>query len=134
MEAQVAQQPGRNGWRASMTAEGKEAMRMGSRGEDGHGLAGVYPTRRPGVRARAVDGEMLLLNRQRQLVHQLNPTARYIWERCDGRHTVMNIVDELGQAFDIDAETVTSDVAAAVRQLETAGLVDMRSEQRPRET
>jgi hypothetical protein len=117
-----------------MMTEPKEVMRMRSRDEGGNGLAGVYPTRRPGVRARAVDGEMLLLNRQRQLVHQLNPTARYIWERCDGRHTVLNIVDELGQAFDVDAETVTSDVAAAVRQLETAGLVDMRSEQRPLET
>jgi hypothetical protein len=94
-------------------------------------VPGGYPTRRSGVRARAVDGEMLLLDRQQQLVHQLNSTASYIWERCDGGHTLMTIADELGQVFDVDSETVTRDVAAAVRQLETAGLVDIRSEQWP---
>ena len=102
--------------------------------KSGDEVLGVCPTRRAGVRARAVDGEMLLLDRQRQLVHQLNSTASYIWERCDGGHTLMNIADELGQAFEVDSDTVTRDVAAAVRQLETAGLVDMRSEQRPTET
>ena len=86
----------------------------------------VHPKRRAGLRARAVDGETLLLNRERQLVHQLNTTATYIWERCDGRHSLGDIATELGQAFEIDADTVTRDVAAAVRQLEAAGLVELQ--------
>jgi hypothetical protein len=93
-----------------------------------HEAMSAYPKRRSGLRARAVDGETLLLDRERQLVHQLNITATYIWERCDGRHSLVHIADELGHAFDIDADTVTTDVAATVRQLEAAGHVELQPE------
>ena len=84
----------------------------------------AYPRRRAGVRARVVDGQMVLLNRQRELVHQLNETATYVWDRCDGEHTVTAIASELAGEFDVDVETAEKDVAAVVGQLEDAGLVD----------
>jgi len=84
----------------------------------------VYPKRRAGVRARRVDGQMVLLNRQRELVHQLNETAAHVWDRCDGEHTVTAIASELVDEFDVDVETAEKDVATVVGQLEDAGLVD----------
>ena len=88
----------------------------------------VYPRRRPEHRAGAVDGEMVLLDRGRHLVHQLNETASYIWDRCDGRHSIVAIAGELSAAFDVDACTAERDVALTVRQLEDAGLVEVAVE------
>jgi len=92
-------------------------------GRTGDAFTSVYPRRRAGVRARAIDAEMVMLDRQRQLVHQLNETASYIWDRCDGEHTVTAIARELTRAFDVGLETAERDVAATVRQLEAVGLV-----------
>lgn len=93
----------------------------------GHAVTSAYPTRRSGLRARAVEGEVVVLDGQRQLVHQLNRTGGYIWDRCDGAHSVAMIARDLAQAFDVDPEAAENDVASAVGQLEAAGLVDIRS-------
>jgi hypothetical protein len=92
-----------------------------------HDLTGTYPRRRSDVRARAVEGDVVVLDRQRQLVHQLNQTATYIWDRCDGRRSVAAITRELAQAFDVGLEAVEKDVIDALRRLEAAGLVDVHS-------
>jgi hypothetical protein len=93
--------------------------------EEGHSMNGsLHPMRRPGLRARVVDGEVVILDLRRQLVHQVNQTARYIWDRCDGSHTPLHIAGELARDFDVDLATAERDVAAAIRRLEAASLVD----------
>lgn len=97
-----------------------------------NGRTRSYPRRRAGVATRGVEGEIVLLDRRRHLVHQLNQTASYIWRRCDGYHTVAEIARELARDFDIDAETATPDVATAVRHLQTLGLVQSKARARAR--
>jgi hypothetical protein len=86
---------------------------------------GGCPRRRADLRARAVDGELVLFDRERQLIHQLNRTASYIWQRCDGHHTVAAIATDVAQVFDVDRAAADRDVAHAVRQLDAAGLIEM---------
>jgi hypothetical protein len=100
---------------------------MHTRTTGGHALTSAYPTRRSDLRARTVEGEVVVLDGQRQLVHQLNRTGGYIWDRCDGAHSVAMIARDVAQAFDVDAEAAENDVVNAVCQLETAGLVDIRA-------
>jgi hypothetical protein len=88
--------------------------------------AGACPRRRSDLRARVVEGEVIVLDRQRELVHQLNTTAGYIWDRCDGHHSVAVIARDLAGVFDVEVEAAQRDVADAVRKLEAAGLVDTR--------
>jgi hypothetical protein len=148
---------GPNGWtvngdgelrRSELAGPGKEKSMKGHGADAGVGFsplpgtaddravgasAGGHPKRRSGLRARAVDGEIVILDRHRHLVHQVNQTARFIWERCDGRHTVAHIARELARDFDVDVVAAERDVAAAVRQLEAAGLVDTQTEWAPAE-
>ena len=55
--------------------------------------------------------------------HALNPTARAIWELCDGTVTVAELVDAIRQVFDVPAETARADVEAVIDQFEAADLV-----------
>jgi hypothetical protein len=87
--------------------------------------ASAYPRRRSRVRARAIEEETVILDCQRNLVHQLNETASYVWDRCDGEHSVAAIASDLVQAFDVALDTATKDVAHVVRQLDEVGLVDI---------
>jgi Coenzyme PQQ synthesis protein D (PqqD) len=66
---------------------------------------------------------MVVLDREGELVHQLNRTASFIWDRCDGRRSIRQIGADLAAAFDVDLGTATEDVAATVSQLESLGLV-----------
>jgi coenzyme PQQ synthesis protein D (PqqD) len=84
----------------------------------------LCPKRRLDLRARLIDGEAVILDRQAGLVHQLNPTASYVWERCDGHATVTDIAQQLAHAFDVDLTVATHDVRVLVRQLQDLHLLE----------
>ena len=90
-------------------------------------MAAHYRKRRSDVCTRVVEGEMVVLDRQVGLIHQLNQTASYIWERCDGICTMAAITYQLAEAFDVDRETAAKDVEAIVSQLEELNLLEPRS-------
>lgn len=46
-----------------------------------------------------VDGDLVILDRARGYVHQLNTTASHIWNACDGHHSVDEIAANLGTSF-----------------------------------
>jgi hypothetical protein len=83
-----------------------------------------HPKRRVDVNVRMVDGEVVVLDRQSDLIHQLNHTASYIWDRCDGQSTMAEIANRLAAAFHVDADTAVQDVATTIRQLHSLGLLE----------
>lgn len=83
-----------------------------------------YPKRRPDLTVRIVDGETVVLDRQKGLIHQLNRTASYIWDQCDGTSTLEAIVARFSEAFAVDRKTATADVTATVLQLQQLQLLE----------
>jgi hypothetical protein len=103
---------------------GRAASAPSGARRDGVGPPLQSPRRRSDVVDHVVDGELVILDRARHVVHQLNPTARYIWERCDGQHSRLQIAAGLAEAFAVATDTAIADVDAAVQQLEAASLLD----------
>jgi len=66
----------------------------------------------------------VVLDRQAGVIHQLNPTASYIWERCDGHTPVGAIAHQLAQAFDVELTVATRDVQTMVTQLQALHLLE----------
>lgn len=83
-----------------------------------------YPKRRSDVSVRVVEGETVVLDRQGELIHQLNQTASSIWDRCDGESTLEEIANRLAEAFDVDSEAAARDVASVVGQLHSLNLLE----------
>jgi hypothetical protein len=83
----------------------------------------LRPRRRPDIRTRVIDGEAVVLDRREEFVHQLNKTASYIWERCDGHCTPAEIAHELCAAFEVDHLTALKDVLDIIKRLESLKLL-----------
>jgi Coenzyme PQQ synthesis protein D (PqqD) len=65
-----------------------------------------------------------VLDQQAGVIHQLNATASFIWERCDGQSTLTDIVQQLAHAFEVDPQVASCDVNAMIRQLEALNLLE----------
>lgn len=78
---------------------------------------------RADVKTRQVSDEMLVLDEQNGFVHQLNPTASFIWQACDGTSSAAEIAQRLSAEFAIDLETATGDVAGTIDQLRELNLI-----------
>jgi hypothetical protein len=81
------------------------------------------PTQRPDLRVRAVESEVLVLDHAARRIHQLNTTAGFVWQRCDGRHTLGDIADDLARSFRVDPETARGAVVDSLGRFTELGLL-----------
>jgi hypothetical protein len=84
---------------------------------------GTLPKRRSDLNVRMVDGETIVLDRSGGFVHQLNQTASYIWECCDGTSTIVAMITQLAEEFDVALETAETDVVLVIDQLQQLNLL-----------
>jgi hypothetical protein len=87
------------------------------------GLSRLRLKRRPDVRSRLVDGEMIVLDREKDLIHQFNQTATFIWERCDGHRSAAEIAHEICETFEVDEPTAVREVIETLQRLQNLELV-----------
>ena len=73
--------------------------------------------------SREVNGEMLVLDGRAELIHQLNPTATFIWQQAQSGSAATVIAAALAEQYDIDLETAHRDVAATLARLKELNLV-----------
>lgn len=67
--------------------------------------------------------EVVVLDAAGQRVHRLNGSASYIWDCCDGRTSVTEIVTRLAAAFDVTEDAVSDDVHKAIAEFDRLGLM-----------
>jgi len=58
------------------------------------------------------------------LIHQLNQTANFVWEHCDGQSPIHEIANQLIEIYDVDPKIALNDVTEAVRRLRELELLE----------
>ncbi|HSZ35686.1 MAG TPA: PqqD family protein [Acidimicrobiales bacterium] len=85
--------------------------------------AGSVPVRREGASAVELDDNIALYDDVGQLMILLNSSAGAVWNLCDGSRTVGEMVNELAEAYPVQAEVMGDDVRQTLRKLAELGLV-----------
>ena len=83
----------------------------------------MFPVRRSDVVVREIEGETLVLDGLSGKVHQLNPTAGFIWACCDGKSSVIDITSRLAAEYNVLAASVAPDVAKTIGDFQELGLL-----------
>ena len=86
-------------------------------------IRSTHPRCRTDLKTRVVEGEVVVLDRQGEMVHQLNRTASYIWQHCDGESSAATIAREMCQDFEVDYPTALQDVLNTLEQLDKIKLL-----------
>ena len=73
--------------------------------------------------SREVNGETLILDGRAELIHQLNPTASFIWQQAKNGSAAAEIAAGLAEQYNVDLETAQRDMAAALARLRELNLV-----------
>lgn len=80
--------------------------------------------RRIDLVVRAINGEIVVLDKGAKKIHHLNATASLIWQCCDGNNSADTIAATVADHFNCPVDAVIDDVRGALRQLEVLGLVE----------
>jgi Coenzyme PQQ synthesis protein D (PqqD) len=88
-------------------------------------LAGEpHPKRRADLNYRTIEGETVILDRKEGHLHQLNPTASFIWDICDGNSSVAEIIDRIVGTYEVDSGTARRDVEEVLLKLRNSHLLE----------
>ena len=79
--------------------------------------------RRAGVMVRDLDGDVLILDTEANRIHQLNPTASYIWRHVDEARVPEQLAGLLAEAFDVEEQVALVDVLETLRRFQGLNLV-----------
>jgi hypothetical protein len=74
--------------------------------------------------SRKVDDDLLIVDQANGKIHQLNPTATFIWSLCDGKSSVEEIVKKSFENFDIDENQISKDVNTTLENLIELNLIE----------
>lgn len=83
----------------------------------------MYPRKRSGLLEKEIDDDLLVLDQQQGKIHQLNATARFVWDCCDGSTAVEVIVRKMAEAGGVADADVEHHVDVAIRRLVELGLL-----------
>jgi hypothetical protein len=83
------------------------------------------PRRRSDVALRDHVGHSVLVAPASDEQHVLNPTARAIWELCDGATTIDELADAICAVFDVRRDVAVADVKLTIERFAAADLLDL---------
>ena len=74
----------------------------------------IRPRQKPGVVCKQMGEEMVLYDTDTESLHALNATAHFIWNLCDGEHSLESMVESVKINF---GETEHHDVLGQVQKV-----------------
>ncbi len=87
-------------------------------------MSPLKPRGRPDVSTRSTRRQRMLYDSTSNTFHVLNETAQFIWELCDGEHSVEEIEEEIRAHFDVPPGVdLRADVERTLAALEKKGLL-----------
>jgi hypothetical protein len=76
------------------------------------------------VLARRTGEEMVVLNLDNEQYYGLDEVGAHLWELMDGGSTFGDIVDSLLTEYEVDRQTLVTDLASILGDLQENGLVE----------
>jgi len=77
----------------------------------------------PGVLAKRVDDEIVLVNMETNRIYELNRTAASLWDLLGGGATSAELSERMAAEFDIEQEQLSSEIDEVLRQLAMERLI-----------
>jgi hypothetical protein len=89
------------------------------------------PMRKFGITSRTVGHETILSSDTEKAIHILNPTAKLVWDLCDGQHSLEEIEMKMRSSFAVPAEyPVSEDIRKILLVLDQKGLLESQAGRR----
>ncbi len=87
-----------------------------------------FPVKSQDTAHRMLAGEAIVVNFHSSFFYNLNPVGAFIWEHCDGQHTVAQIAGKLAEEYDVTLEEAARDCRQFIEELVEQGLLQWRGE------
>jgi methyltransferase-like protein len=82
-----------------------------------------YPVKKKDIAHRVLGDEAMVANLSQSSFYSLNPVGTFIWEHCDGRHSIKDISEAMAAEFTVSPQDALQDCLQFVQELTQEGLL-----------
>jgi hypothetical protein len=75
------------------------------------------------IKERNVGNEIMLYDLTGKTIHVLNDTASFIWNFCDGNHTVSDMAKNASELFNIPVEQAIPDIEECLENFKKLNII-----------
>lgn len=72
---------------------------------------------------RNIEGEVFVVDSQKNILHELNPVAARVWELTDGKRNLKAIGEQICHEFEVTKEEAEKDILELVGDLKEKHLI-----------
>ena len=90
-------------------------------------LDSVHPAQNPLAAWREIDGIVVVISPEDSVLHELNPTAGFIWKRATGERTTEEIARLLADEYEVDVATALADTREMIAELAAKKLLHLEA-------
>jgi hypothetical protein len=83
--------------------------------------------RNPHTATRIIDAEAIVMTPEDGVLHSFNRVGTRIWELCDGKNSLKQIVNKVSDEFDGRPEMIRSDTRDFIRELISKDMLIFKS-------
>ena len=83
----------------------------------------AIPRRNDSITEKILDDEIILYNQATHNVHSLNKTAGILWQLCDGKASVDEMINYILKACTGDKKVIETDVLKILEEMEKNHLI-----------
>ena len=88
-------------------------------------MSTARPVRKQSIVIQDIGRETLLYSAEGKVIHVLNPTAKLVWELCDGTHTIEDMDRAIRATFSMSKEhDVAGDIKRTLELFATKGVIE----------
>jgi hypothetical protein len=88
---------------------------------------GKYPVKNKDVAHRVLGDVAIMVNFKNSFFYNLNSVGTFIWERCDGQHTLDQIAASLADQYDVEPAEAARDCLEFINGLVEQGVLAWNS-------
>jgi len=83
-----------------------------------------FITRKSGAPWQELDKKVLILSAEKNMAHELNETASWLWNHLEKKVTFTHLVEALTGDYNVDHEMASKDVSDLLSNLKERGLLE----------
>lgn len=86
-----------------------------------------YPVRKAELAHRTLGDEAVVVEFQNSYFFSLNPVGTFIWNHCDGQHSIRQIAAAIAKEYDVSLDEAARDCQDFVESLAEQGLLEINT-------
>ncbi|MGA2091057.1 MAG: PqqD family protein [Endomicrobiales bacterium] len=80
------------------------------------------------IAARTIEGQAYIINTRTSMLHELDSTGTFLWEKIKSKHDEVTLTTLLMDEYDVESQTARIDVCDFLKTLQSLGLIEQCDE------